>query len=418
MNLTHKNKYGSTTSTMIITFGCRTKPCKWILAHQESNSLLVVECLVERIPDQIIFLSFAVFTFFMTLQDYYDQYVEMKAMVKEKEDEIASLTQKLTDQSLHILELQQIINEFKEGNNMEQSTVLSNVEVVNTISMSSAYSVSDQIGHKSSLSMKTVVLGKEEKRNQLQSHGELIPWTIVFKKSHPGSLSHLRKQQRDTIQLSIKEFLIKNIGSVLEKECYADDGKICIPESLVESFQNWFDIKIDEGILDSVPKSVTPTGPRRQSHANNTLVERAPAKEVVKNFIPGNEFAQTLSDVAEKEYPDVVISLSKFMNLIESFCQDSKKVVDVAMNRPLGVPVNKKAIRTKFEEVFSEDIEIYERNSNGKKRRSDVGPRVSKKSKPETSSGLVKESPQPLELTVPKMDHLDSCRYNGHSLLT
>jgi hypothetical protein len=144
----------------------------------------------------------------------------------------------------------------------------------------------------------------------------------VFKKSHPGSLSHLRKQQRDAIQQAIKEFLIKNIGNVLEKECYNDEGMICIPESLIEPFHNWFDQKIDEGILDSTPKAVTPTAPRRQSHANNTLVERAPAKEVVKNFIPGNEFAQTLSDVAEKEYPDVVISLSKFMNLIESFCQD------------------------------------------------------------------------------------------------
>jgi hypothetical protein len=86
------------------------------------------------------------------------------------------------------------------------------------------------------------------------------------------------------------------------------------------------------------------------------------------------------------------------------------------MNRPLGVPVNKKAIRSKFEEVFREDIELYNNNGNAKKRKSDVGTRVVKKPK-EMKSGLLKESPQPLELSVSKNDNIDQFRYNGYCLL-
>jgi hypothetical protein len=106
---------------------------------------------------------------------------------------------------------------------------------------------------------------------QLKELGDLVPWTVVFKRSHPGSLSHLRQKQREIIQQAIKDFLIKNISAELEQQCYGEDGKICIPESLIEPFQTWFDQKIDEGILDNAPKQQTPSAPngsRRQSHAS------------------------------------------------------------------------------------------------------------------------------------------------------
>jgi hypothetical protein len=79
--------------------------------------------------------------------------------------------------------------------------------------------------------------------------------------------------------------------------------------------------------------------------------------------------------------------------------------------------VNKKQMRTKFEEVFSEDIEAWEQK-RGKKRKSDVGPRVGKKTKPDEPKGLLATSPQPLELGPSKLDNIDGLRYNSYDGLT
>lgn len=88
------------------------------------------------------------------------------------------------------------------------------------------------------------------KNTKLQEYGELIAWTVMFKKSHPGSLSSLRKAQREVIVDCIQEFLKMRLGARMIKDCVQDvRGKpeIAIPESLIDDFQSWFNLKIDEG---------------------------------------------------------------------------------------------------------------------------------------------------------------------------
>ncbi|KAJ2998205.1 hypothetical protein HDV02_004707 [Globomyces sp. JEL0801] len=92
----------------------------------------------------------------------------------------------------------------------------------------------------------------------LSEYGTLTPYTLVFKKSHPGSLSNLRKGQRESIKNAILEYLEDNIGQLAHDcVCTTDKGKteIAIPSTLVDRFLDWFNLKIDNGLLDYTKKS-------------------------------------------------------------------------------------------------------------------------------------------------------------------
>ena len=105
----------------------------------------------------------------------------------------------------------------------------------------------------------------------LSKVGELLPWTVVFKQSHPGSLSHLRKQQRDTIQDCCKEFLVLKLGS--SDGCVATvkgTEQVAIPEELVDEFLEWFDVKVEEGVLNSTPSA---TSVKRKTPMVTKLIE-------------------------------------------------------------------------------------------------------------------------------------------------
>jgi hypothetical protein len=98
--------------------------------------------------------------------------------------------------------------------------------------------------------------------SKLDALGELIPYTIVFKRSHPGSLGSLRKNQRETIISAIQDFLKRKVGPDWEL-CFEDvrgQRQICIPQGLIDDFHSWFDKKIDEGILDQAPKQAKRDG--------------------------------------------------------------------------------------------------------------------------------------------------------------
>ena len=67
-------------------------------------------------------------------------------------------------------------------------------------------------------------------------------------------------------------------------------------------------------------------------------------------FIPNNEYASTLLDIVEQEYPTLVIPLQKFTVLIESM-SDMKEGNSRFIG---GADANK--IRGKFKAVFGQEI--------------------------------------------------------------
>lgn len=220
------------------------------------------------------------------MKDYYDEYVALMNQKIQMDEEVISLKRKISEQTEEILSL---------NKQLREQHLLRAAET----SAKKARSVSPV--------------------NKIISAGpELVPWNVVFKKSHPGQLSYMNKSQKEKITEAVKEFLCERRGS--DEGCYQINSKthnneICIPQELIDPFHDWFNDKMDQGLLDNKESA-----PKRSTHATNQIKELAPAKEIVQNFIPGNEFASTLIEIAENEYPEVIISLNKFTNLIESFC--------------------------------------------------------------------------------------------------
>jgi hypothetical protein len=78
----------------------------------------------------------------------------------------------------------------------------------------------------------------------------VIPWNLVFKKSHPGQLSYLSKQQKDKIMAAVKEFLVMKKGTDQGFYIHQKNGPVIgLPEDIIEDFQDWFNIQIDNGTL-------------------------------------------------------------------------------------------------------------------------------------------------------------------------
>lgn len=74
---------------------------------------------------------------------------------------------------------------------------------------------------------------------------KLTKRTTLFKNSHPGSLSHLRKAQREQLQKCISTFIHDTIPD-LEDGCFAINSlsgkpEVGLPEALVDDFYEWFD---------------------------------------------------------------------------------------------------------------------------------------------------------------------------------
>jgi hypothetical protein len=222
------------------------------------------------------------------MKDYYDEYVALMDQKIKSDDEIISLKKKVSEQTNEILSLNKQLRE-------------------------------QHLLRAAESSAKVTRSKSPVKKSEAAANDELVPWNVVFKKSHPGQLSYMNKAQKEKITEAVKEYLIEKKGS--DEGCYQVNSKnqnneICIPKHLIDPFHDWFDDKMDEGLLDGNKEPA----PKRSTHATNSIKELAPAKEIVINFIPGNEFASTLIEIAETEYPEVIISLYKFTNLIESFC--------------------------------------------------------------------------------------------------
>ena len=96
--------------------------------------------------------------------------------------------------------------------------------------------------------------------------------------------------------------------------------QIAVPENLIEDFLEWFDVKIEQGILNNTPN------PKKKSEPKKIENESGPAKEICNKFIPGNEYASRLIEIVEQEYPDLVISLPKFTLLIDYISQSVKRI--------------------------------------------------------------------------------------------
>ncbi|KAI8928591.1 hypothetical protein BC831DRAFT_95532 [Entophlyctis helioformis] len=87
----------------------------------------------------------------------------------------------------------------------------------------------------------------------------LMMWSQVLRTSHPGSLSSLSSGARAVIREAVMEFLSDYLGDVYAKRCVLPHGKNkvmepAIPVALIEQFHDWFDTRVDDGLLDNASK--------------------------------------------------------------------------------------------------------------------------------------------------------------------
>ncbi|EGF82873.1 hypothetical protein BATDEDRAFT_34500 [Batrachochytrium dendrobatidis JAM81] len=126
------------------------------------------------------------------------------------------------------------------------------------------------------------------------SENKLISWTTVIRKSHPGSLSHMRPSTRDVIRSAIRDFLTSIIGSKNTALCIVFDksnrSEPAIPEIMLPAFLIWFNNLLDNGLLENNRKSKS-----KKSIENQSGLPATPAKAIdTKLFF--NETSDTIED--------------------------------------------------------------------------------------------------------------------------
>ena len=86
---------------------------------------------------------------------------------------------------------------------------------------------------------------------------ELIPWTVVINSRHAGTLSCLRKAEKDILQDSFYTWLREKTGKQTVKDFEVEiKGKPgpALPRKWVEDFNDWLDDEIEDGLLDRTSK--------------------------------------------------------------------------------------------------------------------------------------------------------------------
>ncbi|KAJ3023374.1 UNVERIFIED_CONTAM: hypothetical protein HDU68_008640 [Siphonaria sp. JEL0065] len=146
----------------------------------------------------------------------------------------------------------------------------------------------------------------EDLKNDLAEYGqseeEATPWHLIFRKLYPGQISHLRPHHRQLIDAAIhEEFLIPRVGrEASEKLLIRTSGAAsyyAIPSPLLQEFNEWFTIKMDELIVSdefSMKNSRRKSAPIPSSSSSTTSTV-PPPKQVLSTDSSNRSRRTTIS---------------------------------------------------------------------------------------------------------------------------
>ncbi|KAJ3321595.1 hypothetical protein HDV06_004010 [Boothiomyces sp. JEL0866] len=159
-----------------------------------------------------------------------------------------------------------------------------------------------------------VLKERSDHQHDFDEYGELVCWLLVIRKSHPGSLSSLRKHHRDIIRDATREFLKSKIGDEKAARCevmYQNKTiEPHIPENLIDDFHDWFNDKLDEGLLENDKEKRKSVGNVRTSP-----VQIQKKKEPLINTSPT---VHTLN-LIQKQYPDLSFDIKEYSSLMDKY---------------------------------------------------------------------------------------------------
>lgn len=201
----------------------------------------------------------------------------------------------------------------------------------------------------------------ESVRQALAEFGELVPWTIVLRQSHPGSLGAMRKKQKDKLYYLIEMYLGDKLGDLVE-HCYAlnkNKKELCIPSGLNDDFYKFLNDEIEAGSLGTpIPEKSSPKKTTKRPVSVNTGLSREIANKTYSSPEGGEEL-----DVAQATYEKnskATSSLPK--KSIEEFLVDRQK--EVLSSLPVPVSPNKQANKALVHYHCVIDLTLYRRKRN------------------------------------------------------
>ena len=152
--------------------------------------------------------------------------------------------------SREAVSVKEVLSDYEQTlSEAEAEEVVSEVEEV----------IPKRVSPKKNLVEKTLASDKEEEEEAYEElDGDtLISWTDVIKESHPGSLGQMAMLAKQRLQAAFTEFLLENIPEEKVKKCKVLNEKnkivVALPEKLQETFGEWLDEKIEQGMLDRGP---------------------------------------------------------------------------------------------------------------------------------------------------------------------
>ncbi|KAJ3275104.1 hypothetical protein HDV01_001243 [Terramyces sp. JEL0728] len=166
------------------------------------------------------------------------------------------------------------------------------------------------------------VLTERAIQNDEDEYGELVCWLVVIRKSHPGSLSSLKKYHRDIIRDATREFLRMKIGDETAARCevmYQNKTiEPHIPENLIDDFYDWFNDKLDEGLLENEKE-------KRKSAGGN--IKMSPVSHRRKEPLINTSPTVHTLNLIQKQYPDLSFDIKEYSSLMDKYIKKCKNSI-------------------------------------------------------------------------------------------
>jgi hypothetical protein len=147
-----------------------------------------------------------------------------------------------------------------------------------------------------------VSLATLQKIESIKQNPEATPWTMVMKKSHPGSMSYLNKYAKEALAEFIRQYLMEFYPSENDIPQVKIGTKMidCIPEDLEDEFLSHLDDAIDNGLLDQKPKKRKTESPSTLKRRVSVVEESSPVKKTIPKKKRKSQTKESVSSETEE----------------------------------------------------------------------------------------------------------------------
>jgi hypothetical protein len=229
------------------------------------------------------------------------EYLEKYTKALEEVTKLQTLLRE-SEKKNHLLELEnvQLKNQkIKENGPLNNVTKEPLIKELNNVAKEPLIKEFNNVTTEPLIKEDEVSLATLQKIETIKQNPESTPWTLLMKKSHPGSLSYLNKYAKEALTDFIRNYLIQFYPSENDIPQVKLGTKMidCIPEDLEDEFLTHLDDAIDNGLLDQKPKKKN--SPMPMKRRTEELVKIPPLKKKKSSEVKDSETEEQRSTEEE-----------------------------------------------------------------------------------------------------------------------